>query len=72
MNWYMQRPPAGDVEVRVVVEFTHHDLLNVKLYPRDLAQFREPSTSAADMLLDAELLARRIEEAQPGTAPEKE
>ena len=44
------------------VEFSPDDLLTVKLTQWDYAQLREPSKGVADWLLDAELIARRIEE----------
>ena len=44
------------------VTFTAMDLIRVPLDRFDLAMLREPTHGTADLLLDAELIARRLEQ----------
>lgn len=53
-----------DGKVCLYVEFTMCDLIDVKLDRADLQMLQEPVTGTADLLLDAELLARRIEQTE--------
>ena len=61
MRVWLERPSDRDV-TRVVAEFSTEDLVRVDLNQFDLAMLRESARSGADILLDAELLARRIEQ----------
>lgn len=45
------------------VEFTEADMMRAKFTAHDRAMLREKPNGIADWLLDAELIARRIEEA---------
>lgn len=53
---------ATELNKRVVAEFTAADLERVQLDPVDRAMLLEPARSGADILLDAELIARRLEQ----------
>ena len=55
---------------RVVAEFTDADLLRVHLDKFDLVMLKEPVGNAADILLDAELIARRLCEQAASPSPE--
>ncbi len=47
---------------RVIAEFTLDELTRVELDQVDLGVLREPIRSGADILADAELIARRLEQ----------
>lgn len=61
MKVWIQRH-ASETTMRVVAEFTMHDMARVALDRTDLAMLMEPIRSGADILLDAELIARRLEQ----------
>ncbi len=54
----------NDGTVVLVVEFSPRDLSMVRLYDYDYSMLREPQKGVSDFLLDAELIARRIEETE--------
>ena len=54
------------------IEFTREDMTTVPLDRFDLAQLREKPRTISDWLLDAELLARRIEQRYAAKASAEE
>ncbi len=61
---------ASEGTKRVIAEFTLDDLARVQLDQIDLAMLREPHRSGADILLDAEMIARRLEQQDAQARPE--
>ncbi len=53
---------------RLTVEFSRDDLVRVPLDQIDKAMLSEPARTVADHLLDAELIARRLEQIPAETA----
>lgn len=54
------RPFEGGL--RITIEITDRDLVRVPLDKIDRVQLREPKNGLADVLLDLELIARRLEQ----------
>ena len=60
--------PTIDGGKRFTVEFTARDLMTVPLDKIDMLQLFEKSEGIADYLLDAELIARRLEQSERSEA----